>query len=179
MILILPKKVFIYPVSEVIMNVPIKLDPLDRKILEKLQINAKITNAQLAQDIGLSPAPTLERVRKLEQAGIIKSYHAEVDTDKLGLGVGIFLLVSLSGHKKNQIMNFVEKMNQIPEVIECHHVTGAGDFLLKILTRDINSYQSLILEKLVEIEEIGNMQSMVILSTFKDSKVMPLIQKGD
>ncbi|HEY8402759.1 MAG TPA: Lrp/AsnC family transcriptional regulator [Cytophagaceae bacterium] len=154
---------------------PIKIDDIDRLILEKLQANAKITNSQLAQEVGLSPAPTLERVRKLENAGLIKSYHAQVDTDKLGLGVGIFILVSLSGHKKNQILSFVEKINQVPEVVECHHITGAGDFLLKVLTKDIPSYQDLILNKLVEIEEIGNMQSMVILSTFKDSKVMPFV----
>ncbi|GAL83795.1 AsnC family transcriptional regulator [Sporocytophaga myxococcoides] len=152
-----------------------KLDPIDRQILEKLQANAKITNSQLAQEIGLSPAPTLERVRKLENAGLIKSYHAQVDTEKLGLGVGIFILISLSSHKKNQIKSFVEKINNIPEVIECHHITGSGDFLLKVLTHNISSYQELILEKLVDIEEIGNMQSMVILSTYKDSKVMPIL----
>jgi DNA-binding Lrp family transcriptional regulator len=83
--------------------------------------------------------------------------------------------VSLSSHKKNQIKSFVDKINKIPEVVECHHITGAGDFLLKVITKDIASYQELILEKLVDIEEIGNMQSMVILSTFKDNKVMPLI----
>jgi Lrp/AsnC family leucine-responsive transcriptional regulator len=152
-----------------------KLDPIDRQILEKLQANAKITNSQLAQEIGLSPAPTLERVRKLENAGLIKSYHAQVDTEKLGLGVGIFILISLSSHKKNQIKSFVERINTIPEVIECHHITGSGDFLLKVLTHNISSYQELILEKLVDIEEIGNMQSMVILSTYKDSKVMPIL----
>lgn len=152
-----------------------KLDPIDRQILEKLQANAKITNSQLAQEIGLSPAPTLERVRKLENAGLIKSYHAQVDTEKLGLGVGIFILISLSSHKKNQIKSFVDKINKIPEVVECHHITGSGDFLLKVLTHNISSYQELILEKLVDIEEIGNMQSMVILSTYKDSKVMPIL----
>jgi Lrp/AsnC family transcriptional regulator, leucine-responsive regulatory protein len=152
-----------------------KLDPTDKQILEKLQANAKITNSQLALEIGLSAAPTLERVRKLENAGLIKSYHAQVDTEKLGLGVGIFIQVSLSSHKKNQIKSFVEKINKISEVVECHHITGSGDFLLKVLTKDIPSYQELILEKLVDIEEIGNMQSMVILSTFKDSKVMPLL----
>lgn len=151
-----------------------KLDPIDKLILEILQANAKITNSQLALEVGLSPAPTLERVRKLENAGLIKSYHAQVDTEKLGLGVGIFIQISLSSHKKNQIKSFVEKINKIPEVIECHHITGAGDFLLKVITKDIASYQELILEKLVDIEEIGNMQSMVILSTFKDSKVMPI-----
>ncbi|MFN6943740.1 MAG: Lrp/AsnC family transcriptional regulator [Cytophagaceae bacterium] len=152
-----------------------KLDATDRLILEKLQQNAKITNSQLAQDIGLSPAPTLERVRKLENSGLIKSYHAELDPDKIGLGVKIFIQVSLSGHKKHQIMSFVDKINKVQEVIECHHITGTGDFLLKVITRDMSSYQTLILDKLVDIEEIGNMQSMVVLSTFKDSKVMPFM----
>lgn len=156
------------------MSIPNKLDPTDKKILEILQENGKITNAQLAQDVGLSPAPTLERVRKLENSGLIKSYHAEVDTKKLGLGVTIFLLVTLSGHRKNQIMSFVDQINLVPEVIECHHITGTGDFLLKILTKDMTSYQALILDTLVEIEQMGNMQSMVVLSTFKDSKVMPI-----
>ncbi|WMJ72906.1 Lrp/AsnC family transcriptional regulator [Cytophagaceae bacterium ABcell3] len=155
-----------------------KLDAIDRLILEKLQQNAKITNSQLAQEIGLSPAPTLERVRKLENSGIIRSYHAELDPEKIGLGVTIFLQVSLSGHKKNQIMSFIEKIKVIQEVIECHHITGTGDFLLKVITRDMASYQSLILDKLVDIEEIGNMQSMVALSTFKDSKVMPFMDKA-
>lgn len=155
-------------------NQPIKLDQIDKKILEILQSNAKITNSQLAQEIGLSPAPTLERVRKLENAGLILSYHAEIDVKQMGLGTGVFVLISLSGHKKNQIMSFVDKVNKIPEVIECHHITGSGDFLLKVLTRDISSYQQLILNTLVDIEEIGNMQSMMILSTFKDSKVMPI-----
>ncbi|WP_299255792.1 Lrp/AsnC family transcriptional regulator [uncultured Cytophaga sp.] len=152
----------------------IKLDSIDKKILEILQANAKITNSQLATEIGLSPAPTLERVRKLENMGIIKSYHAEVERELLGIGTAVFVSVSLSGHKKHQIMSFVQKMNEIPEVVECHHITGSGDFLLKILAKDINSYQKLILDKLVDIEEIGNMQSMVILSTYKDSKVMPI-----
>jgi len=154
----------------------IKLDNIDRKILEFLQLDSNITNAQLAKEVGLSPAPTLERVKKLEQSGLIKSYHAELDTDKLGLGVGIFILVSLSSHKMNQIKTFVEKINSIREVIECHHITGSGDFLLKVLTTDISSYQTLILDKLSQIEEIGNMKSMVILSSFKDSKVMPIPQ---
>ncbi|WP_018341398.1 Lrp/AsnC family transcriptional regulator [Cytophaga aurantiaca] len=152
----------------------IKLDSIDKKILEILQANAKITNSQLATEIGLSPAPTLERVRKLENMGIIKSYHAEVERELLGIGTAVFVSVSLSGHKKHQIMSFVTQMNEIPEVVECHHITGSGDFLLKILAKDINSYQKLILDKLVDIEEIGNMQSMVILSTYKDSKVMPI-----
>lgn len=156
------------------MSTLLKLDQIDRKVLEKLQSNAKITNAQLSKDIGLSPAPTLERVKKLEQSGIIKSYHAHLDPQKVGLGVTTFVQVTLVGHKKSTTEQFVEKVELIPEVIECHHITGSGDFLLKVISKDISSYQTLILEKINEIEEVASTQTMVILSTFKDSKVLPI-----
>ncbi len=156
------------------MSTLLKLDHIDRKVLEKLQSNAKITNAQLSKDIGLSPAPTLERVKKLEQSGIIKSYHAHLDPQKVGLGVTTFVQVTLVGHRKSTTESFVEKVELIPEVIECHHVTGSGDFLLKVISKDISSYQSLILEKINEIEEVASTHTMVILSTFKDSKVLPI-----
>lgn len=152
----------------------LKLDTIDRKILEILQASAKITNAQLSKEIGLSPAPTLERVKKLEQAGIIASYHAKLDTEKIGLGVSTFVIVSLMGHNKANIEGFMNAINKIDEVIECHHITGAGDFILKIVTKDIAAYQKLMLEKVSEIKEVDNMQSMVVLSTFKDSKVLPI-----
>jgi DNA-binding Lrp family transcriptional regulator len=82
----------------------IKLDQIDHKVLEILQQNAKITNAQLSKEIGLSPAPTLERVKKLETSGIIQSYHAQLNRDKVGLGVTTFVTVSLTGHK-NKLLN--------------------------------------------------------------------------
>lgn len=152
----------------------VKLDPTDRKILEILQSNSNITNAQLAQEIGLSPAPTLERVKKLENAGIIKSYHAVIDMASVGLGVSTFVMVSLKGHNKENIAKFINAINKIDEVIECHHVTGQADFILKIVAPDIPAYQNLMLEKVTNIEVVDNMQSTVILSTFKDSKVVPL-----
>lgn len=152
----------------------LKLDKIDRKILDILQSNAKITNAQLSKEIGLSPAPTLERVKKLENSGIIKSYHAKLDTDKIGMGVSTFVYATLKGHNKSNIEIFLEAINKINEVIECHHVTGSGDFVLKIIAKDIASYQQLMLEKVSDISVVDNLQSMVILSTFKDSKVMPI-----
>jgi Lrp/AsnC family leucine-responsive transcriptional regulator len=151
-----------------------KFDQIDRKILDILQANAKITNAQLSKEIGLSPAPTLERVKKLENAGVIKSYHAMLNPQEIGLGVSTFIQVTLVGHRKEFINTFVGRINEIPEVVECHHVTGQGDFLLKVVAANINSYQKLILEVISEIPEIDNLQSIVILSTFKDSKVMPI-----
>ncbi len=156
------------------MSLAHKLDKIDRKILEILQSNAKITNAQLSKDVGLSPAPTLERVKKLETMGIISSYHAKLDMDKIGLGVSTFVQVTLVGHNKSNIEIFVTEIKKIEEIIECHHITGTGDFILKVTAKDIASYQRLMLDKVTEIPVVDSMQSMVILSTFKDSKVLPI-----
>ena len=151
-----------------------KIDDIDKKILEILQARAKITNARLSEEIGLSPAPTLERVKKLEQMGIISSYHAKLNTEKIGLGVTTFVLATLTGHNRANIEGFIAEIDKIPEVIECHHITGAGDFILKVIAKDIGSYQKLMLEKVSDIKQVDNMQSMVVLSTFKDSKVIPV-----
>ena len=152
----------------------IKLDQTDRKILELLQANSNITNAQLALEIGLSAAPTLERVKKLETAGVIKSYHAVVDAASVGLGVSTFVMASLKGHNKENITKFMNAISEIKEIVECHHVTGQADFILKIVCTDIPSYQNLMLEKVTNIEVVDNLQSMVILSTFKDTKMVPI-----
>lgn len=152
----------------------IKLDSIDRKILEILQRNSNITNAQLAKEIGLSPAPTLERVNKLEGAGVIKSYHAVIDPASVGLGVSTFVMASLKGHNKDNIEKFMRAINTIDEVVECHHITGTGDFIIKIFCTDISAYQQLMLEKVSNIDVVDSLQSMVILSTFKDSKILPV-----
>lgn len=151
-----------------------KFDQTDKKILEILQDNAKITNAQLSKEIGLSPAPTLERVKKLENIGVIKSYHAQLDQHEIGLGVSTFISVTLVGHKKDYINSFVQRILEVPEIVECHHITGQGDFILKVVAPDIPAYQKLVTEVISEIPEIDDMQSTVILSTFKNSKVMPI-----
>ena len=109
-----------------------ELDRIDLQILKILQENGRITNLQLSNEIGLSPAPTLERVRKLENAEYIKSYHALVDEEKLGLGIKTFIQISLDFHQKNTIQTFLDEIQNIKEVTECHHVTGQCDFLLKV-----------------------------------------------
>ena len=152
----------------------VKLDSTDKKILQLLQRNSNITNALLSKEIGLSPAPTLERVNKLEQSGVIKSYHAAINPSSVGLGVSTFVLVTLKGHNKTNIEKFMKVINDVDEVIECHHITGSGDFILKIVCADIAAYQQLMLEKVSNNEVVDSLQSMVILSTMKDSKVLPL-----
>jgi Lrp/AsnC family leucine-responsive transcriptional regulator len=152
----------------------VKIDATDRKILEILQANSNITNAQLAKEIGLSPAPTLERVNKLETSGVIRSYHAVIDPASVGLGVSTFVMASLKGHNKDNIEKFITAIKRINEIVECHHVTGSADFILKIVCVDIAAYQQLMLERVSNIDVVDSLQSMVILSTFKDSKSLPI-----
>ncbi|MCO6499591.1 MAG: Lrp/AsnC family transcriptional regulator [Vicingus serpentipes] len=150
-----------------------KLDQLDLSILKRLQENGKVTNLQLSKDIGLSPAPTLERVKKLESNGFIKSYHALVDESKLNLGLTAYMQVSLIRQRENAIANFVDKINKIDEVTECYNVTGQADYLLKIIVKDIAAFDELVKNKLSLIEEIRNMYSMVVISKDKYSTVLP------
>lgn len=152
----------------------VKFDKIDLKILKILQENAKITNLQLSAEIGLSPAPTLERVKKLENAKLIKSYHAALDEEALGIGIKAFIQVSLTRQINNAIHNFKQQIMEIDEIIECYQVTGTADYQLKLMVKDIAAFEQLIEEKLSKIEEIGQMQTMVILSTVKDTKLIPL-----
>ncbi len=150
-----------------------KLDKIDLKILRILQENSKITNLDLSKKIGLSPAPTLERVKKLESTNIIESYHAKVNPEKIGLNVGTFVLVTLAWNKENALENFIEKLNKIDEVTEAYIITGDGDFLLKIITKDIPSYEQLLFKKLSQIEEVERLKTFMTLSKVKKSKVLP------
>ncbi|MBL4752172.1 MAG: Lrp/AsnC family transcriptional regulator [Flavobacteriales bacterium] len=150
-----------------------KLDSTDLKILKRLQENGKITNLQLSEDIGLSPAPTLERVRKLESAKIITGYHATVDESTLGIGIKAFIQLTLARQAVNFIKDFKERIDEIQEIVECYQVTGNCDFLLKIEVADIPAFEDLITNKLSTVEQIGNMQTLVILSQPKKSMVVP------
>lgn len=152
----------------------IGLDSTDFKILKILQENGRITNIQLSMDIGLSPAPTLERVRKLEAQGFINSYHAMVNEELLGLKIKTFIQVSINYQKADAIKNFNKQIMKIDEVVECHHISGSADFLLKVIVPDIKSYERLILDKISKILEISHLQTMMILSTTKYSHALPL-----
>lgn len=150
-----------------------KLDKIDLKILKILQQNSKITNLDLSKKIGLSPAPTLERVKKLEATNIIESYHAKVNAEKIGLNVSTFVLLTLAWSKENALDNFIEKLNKIDEVTEAYIITGDGDFLLKVITKDIPSYEQLLFKKLSQIEEVERLKTFMTLSKVKRSKVLP------
>ena len=150
-----------------------KLDKTDLKILHILQENIKITNLDLSKKIGLSPAPTLERVKKLENTDIIQSYHAKVNQQAIGLNVKTFVQVSLAWQKDNALNNFMAKVQEIDEIVECYIITGEADFLMKIVCKDIPTYEQLLFKTLSQIEEIERLKTLMTLSTIKDSSVLP------
>lgn len=150
-----------------------KLDKIDLKILKLLQENSKITNLDLSKKIGLSPAPTLERVKKLESTGIIQSYHAVVQPNSIGLNVKTFVLVSLAWQKENALNDFLAKIKGIDEITECYIITGEADFLIKIVCKDIPTYEKLLFKTLSQIDEIERLKTLMTLSTVKDDKVLP------
>ncbi len=151
-----------------------KLDKIDLRIIEILQENSKITNLELSKQIGLSPAPTLERVKKLESSDIIESYHANINPTAMGLSVKTFVLVSLAWQKDNALNNFLAKVRTIGEITECYIITGEADFLMKIVCRDIPTYEQFLFQTLSQIEEIERLRTLMTLSTVKDTKVLPL-----
>ncbi len=156
-----------------------KMDKTDVKILKILQENSKITNLDLSKMIGLSPAPTLERVKKLEQSEILSSYHAYVNPQAVGLNVMTYVLDSIAWEKENANNIFLEEVNKIPEIVEAYVITGEADYLLKIVTTDIPAYEILLFKQLSQIEAIERMKTMVTLSTIKNSKVLPIKGKEE
>lgn len=150
------------------------LDKTDLKILKIIQDNAKITNLQLSMEIGLSPAPTLERVKKLEGAKLIRGYYTQLDNEALGIGISAIIQITLTRQIENAISNFKNEIDKIPEIMECYQVTGNADYVLIVMVKDIRGFETLISQKLSKMEEIGQMQTMVVLSKPKDSKVLPI-----
>jgi Lrp/AsnC family transcriptional regulator, leucine-responsive regulatory protein len=155
----------------------LNLDKIDFQILKLLQENGRITNLQLSTEIGLSPAPTLERVRKLEISGLIKSYHAIVDEEKLGFGIKAFMLVNITSHQSDYISKFTDQVNLIEEIVECYHITGSSDFMLKIMVKSIKDYESLVVNRIAKIEQMRNLKTMMIMSTVKNTHAVPLGEK--
>ena len=150
------------------------LHPADRRILEVLQEKGRLPNVQLAAEVGLSPSTVLERVRKLEERGIIERYVALVDHKQVGLGTVAFVAVSLNLHQKDSIENFHRFIARCAKVLECHHVAGTEDYLLKVYSRDIDDYEHFLLNSLTRIQGIDRVRTMFVLSTLKRETAIPI-----
>ena len=150
------------------------IDHIDKFILSELQENARITNSELSKRVKLSPSSTLERVKKLESSGLIDRYTALLNSQKVGCNCITFVEVKLARHGESPVEDFFKSISGIDEVLECHHITGEGDFLLKIATRDIPHYDELILHGLSAINNVQHLKTSVVLSTFKHKTQLPL-----
>jgi Lrp/AsnC family leucine-responsive transcriptional regulator len=143
------------------------MDKIDLKIISTLQENGRITNSDLAKIVGLSAPSVLERVRKLEEANIITGYTARINAEKVGRGQTCYVAISLSMHQRNDIQGFVDHIDKIPEVIECFHITGEEDYLLKVMVKDMKHYEELLTYRLTKIPGTYKIKTMVVLSTIK------------
>ncbi|RJR30492.1 MAG: Lrp/AsnC family transcriptional regulator [Candidatus Latescibacterota bacterium] len=150
------------------------LHPVDTRILEILQTQGRISNVQLAAEVGLSPSAVLERVRKLEERGIIERYVTILDNRKLGLGTIAFVAVSLNLHHQDSIENFHAFVRANGKVLECFHVAGGEDYLLKVYTRDVEDYERFLLTSLTRTKGIDKVKTMFVLSTLKRETAIPL-----
>lgn len=141
------------------------LDAIDSSILAILQTDGRITNADLAQKIGLTPAPTLARVNKLEASGYIKRYVALLDRDKVGLPVTAFVAVIVKSHGLQESQVFLKAVAELPEVLECHHIAGDEDYLLKVVAASPSDYESFVLNKLLQIKGVQRVKTTIVLSS--------------
>lgn len=142
-------------------------DPIDKKILKVLQADARLNTKQIAGKIGLTVTPTYERLKKIEQSGVVKEYVALLDREKIGKTIVAFINVSLQLHSKPLINVFERAIVKVPEVMECFHVAGNFDYLLKVVVKDMNSYQNFLSNKLATIENIAHVQSSFVMTEIK------------
>ena len=141
----------------------IKLDKTDYRILNKLQNNARLSNTELADAVGLSPSPCLRRVKQLEADGVIKRYVGIVDPKAVGLPISIFVSVSLHSQQRGGLEDFEQRIQSYPEVMECYLMTGSADYLLRVVVPDLESYERFLAEKLTRIPGVANIQSSFAL----------------
>lgn len=151
------------------------LDATDRRIINLLEQDAKMTIKDIAASINMSTTPIFDRIKRLEKTGYIKGYTAIVDGKMMGFNLIAFCTVTLETHHKEHITQFVKDVHQLTEVIECYHIAGLFDYLLKIYAKDMNDYQMFITDKLASIKNIGKVQSSFVMTEIKSEQALPII----
>jgi len=151
------------------------LDRYDKRILEILQQEGRISNQELADRIGLSQSPCLRRVRSLEETGLITGYRALVDAKKLGLNLFALIHISMDRHTPERFSNFDRVVSSLPEVLECLLITGQdADYQLKVVVRDMDAYQALLLDRITRIEGVTGVHSSFVLRQVVNRTALPL-----
>ncbi len=151
-----------------------RLDKIDKKILKGLQDNGRVTNVNLAKSVGISAPPCLRRVRALEEAGLIKGYHAKLDKSALGYTVTVFASVKLASQAEDDLRRFEKLVSEMPEVRECHMLAGEVDFMLKIVAKDWDTYQEVIHRKITGAPNVTSVKSSLAIRATKDEPGIPV-----
>jgi Lrp/AsnC family leucine-responsive transcriptional regulator len=150
------------------------LDSVDRRMLEILQREGRISNAALAEQLHLSPSPCLRRLRALERDGVISAYRAVLDRPKLGLGLTVFVALKVEGHSDRTAAAISEALVAAPEVVSAHIVSGEAEFLLEVVVPDLPAYERLLFETLLRLPNVANVRSSFALRTVKPAGPLPL-----
>lgn len=150
-----------------------KLDEIDRAILAELQADGRMTNVELARRVGISAPPCLRRVRTLEEAGLIRGYHADVDARALGFEVQVFAMVGLTSQAEADLAAFEERCRAWPLVRECHMLNGEVDFILKCVAPDLSSFQSFLTEELTAADNVASVKTSLVIRDAKDEPGVP------
>lgn len=151
------------------------LDAIDHKIIRVLQQNARLTNQELADEIGLSPSPCLRRVRNLEEEGLLNGYTAIVDQEKYGLPLTVFVHIRLERHSDQCIKGFEYGISKLDEVMECYLMTGSSDYLLRVVSKDLKSYEKFVREKISTIAGIAGIDSSFVFGQVKRKMEFPAL----
>ncbi len=150
------------------------LDDIDRAILDNLQADGRMTNVDLAYRVGLTAPPCLRRVRALEEAGIIRGYHADISPHALGWPITVFAMVSLRSQAEADLKAFEEHVAALPEVRECHMLNGEIDFILKIVARDMPGFHSFLTAQLTSAPNVESVKTSITIRTSKSAPGVPL-----
>ncbi|MFT5117574.1 MAG: Lrp/AsnC family leucine-responsive transcriptional regulator [Kiritimatiellia bacterium] len=154
----------------------LKLDKTDYDILHLLQNNSRITNAELSEKVNLSPSPCIRRVRQLEEVGVIQRYVTLVDAEVVGLPISVFVNVRLESQKGDNLKVFEAAINAYPEVMECYLMTGDADYLLRVVLKDLKSFEHFLRDKLTMIPGVSNIQSSFALKQVRYKTELPMVQ---
>lgn len=150
------------------------LDPIDKKLLSLLQTSSKKTNKELSIKLNLSVTAVYERIRKLERAGVISDYVALVDPAQVDRNFLAFCHIKLVQHVKSNVIDFESEVTKLEEVLECYHVSGEYDYILKVMVKDMEAYREFMLNKLTALKHIGSTQSTFVISPVKKTTALPL-----
>ncbi len=151
------------------------LDKIDLQIIHLMQKDAKMKIKEVAAKLNMTNTPIFDRIKKLEKAGVVTGYSARISKEKVGLHLVAFCSITLDKHNQHNIKQFETEVKKLEEVIECYHIAGMVDYMLKVVARDMIEYQSFIATKLAALDNIGRVQSSFVMTAVKDDGILPLV----